>query len=270
VTYKRVTPFQRESGTPVGIIRGTLASDGEASDGHILSMRGAEIEPGIPLLFGHDAESGDRNLGSWIEFTKGAHAIRGEAAIELAGASGSGTLEWRQDMAHMIAQGHVSGLSVRWDPVDEPVRRVDLNAAHPAFVDGEREKNPMKRYGLFFPRWRAIEGSVVNLGADRKAVIGRAEAATEPTRAFWRAALVEVDEQARAEELEALIAKATALESLPAPSALLPMPALVSVVEMQEMFVRVAGEVIQAKLGNLNEQVRAVALEEFNRVRGKR
>lgn len=172
--YRRYARIEKTD--QAGALTGILATDGEAADGHILSIRGAEAKAPAPLLFGHDAGSGRGNLGSWTSFDVmhgkklGDSQIRGFASIELEGAGEQ--KDWRSDIAHMVAQGHIRAFSVRWEPTEKPTRRINLPENHPAFIpeDGPEPQ----RWGLFFPKWRLLEGSVVTLGADPKALIGRA------------------------------------------------------------------------------------------------
>lgn len=181
-------PHQREAITTEGTLKGTLATDGEASDGDILDIAGGTAKPGIPLLFGHDTVGWDtlRNLGSWLSFEKTQHTLDGSAKIELDG-DGAGA-EFRRDVAHMIANRHIRALSLRWEATKEPIRRVNLPSDHPAFVDDGTEKDPRKRWGLYYPAWNALEGSVVSLGADKVAMIARANDTT-PSSEIWRGVL---------------------------------------------------------------------------------
>jgi len=213
------TRYQRhcriETGAELGIVAGILATDGEASDGHILSMQGAQAEPGAPLLFGHDAFSGTANLGSWTRFRPSEHELRGEAQIEMAGIGAQA--DWRADLAHMIAQGHVSALSVRWEPLKPPVRRINLASDHPAYVDAEKAHgDDPRRWGYYFDAWRVLEGSVVTIGADPAALIGRIAQARGADRDLWRGALADYFAQgAAAPELrEAYTALAGSVEAL--------------------------------------------------------
>jgi len=190
--YQRTCQIERAEGDPAGQLSGILATDGEASDGDILDIDGGQIPKRAPLLFGHQDWSGDRNLGSWEHFKKesdpkssklGAKIIRGTAQIEL---GGSGAPQaWRDDIAHMVDRGHIGALSVRWSPVGDPIRRVNLPSDHPAFVDSQTATGN-KRWGLFFPKWRLLEGSVVTLGADPAALIGRMRSAEGDVRSQWR------------------------------------------------------------------------------------
>jgi len=190
--YQRTCQIERAEGDPPGQLSGILATDGEASDGDILDIDGGQIPKRAPLLFGHQDWTGDRNLGSWERFEKesnpkasklGGKVIRGTAQIEL---GGSGAPQaWRDDIAHMIDKGHIGALSVRWSPVGDPIRRVNLPSDHAAFVDSQTADGN-KRWGLFFPKWRLLEGSVVTLGADPAALIGRMRSAEGDVRSQWR------------------------------------------------------------------------------------
>ena len=190
----RTIEFDREEASKNGTIAGTIATDGEASDGDILSIEGAELSVPMPLLFGHNTYDSEDHVGSWTELSKDLTSkpkrIRGVASIELEGVGAKA--ESRQDLAHMIDSGHVRGLSIRWTPIDRPIARVNLSVDHPAFVDSETETNPAKRWGFFFPTWRALEGSIVPLGSDAEALIGRMGDTNGQTRAFWRRAVEEL------------------------------------------------------------------------------
>jgi hypothetical protein len=166
----------------------TLFTDGEASDGHVLNIAGARTAPRMPLFVNHWADP-TMTMGSLTDPKRSEHAIRYRAQIDL-GAPESSMAAIRRDVAYMIGQGHVRAVSGRWDadPKDI-VPRTALSADHPAYVDPSKEPAGRKRWGLYFKRWTALEGSIVGLGADPKALIGRSEDASlpEPVRAFWRA-----------------------------------------------------------------------------------
>ena len=187
MSYQRPGELERSRHAQRGDIAGILASDGEAGDGHILNLDGGELTEGSPMLFGHDDYSGERNLGVWNRFErfpyKGGAAIRAHGQIKLGGEGAK--KEWRNDMAYMIGEKAVGGLSIRWDPIDEPIRRTSLPADHKAYVDHRKAKGP-GRNGLFFPRWSMLEGSVVTLGADTEAMIGRMAESEGDLRQFWR------------------------------------------------------------------------------------
>lgn len=176
--YERTSQIRAERLATDGIIEGVLATNGEATDGHILNVRGIEATPGAPLLFGHDAHSGRNNLGSWVNFTqrgqrqadKGGQQLHGTAQIELGGSGAQA--EFRQDVAHMVGEGHIGSFSIRWDAVGEVVARTDLPAGH--FAHAGKDSSPVERSGLYFERSRLLEGSVVTIGADKTAVVARA------------------------------------------------------------------------------------------------
>ena len=62
MTYARTTTISRNGAQKRGEIRGVLVTDGEASDGHILNIRGATIDPGLPLVWSHDAMGRGKQL----------------------------------------------------------------------------------------------------------------------------------------------------------------------------------------------------------------
>jgi len=192
--YQRTATIERSESDDPGVLHGTLTTDGEASDGHILNIDGAQLPERAPLLFGHDDFTGTGNLGSWESFrmfkngeSLGDAGIRGTARIELTGEPGA-ALDKRKDIAHMIDRGHIGAFSVRWAEVEEPVARVNLPKDHPAFVDAKTETG-RKRYGYYFDKWRLLEGSVVTLGADPAALIGRMQESQGDVRQFWRSAI---------------------------------------------------------------------------------
>ncbi len=188
MSYERTARIEHAA---EGVISGVLTTDGEASDGHILNIDGGQLPSGAPLLFGHDDWSGTGNLGSWrkfekVDLPKGRRGIRGEAGIELGGSGAQ--QEWREDVNHMIEQGHVGAFSIRWEETVKPQRRINLPSDHPAYLDGEKAEG-RNFWGLYFEKWRMLEGSVVTLGADPAALIGRMQRSTGAIRTFWRGAI---------------------------------------------------------------------------------
>jgi hypothetical protein len=160
-----------------------LATGGEASDGHVLSIKGGTIAERLPLLVSHwnDPEA---QVGSITSARKQLDAtppeLHARGVIELDGEGAQ--QERRADLAHMIEAGHVGAVSIRWVG-DKVTARRDLPVDHPAHVDQD-EKNLARRYGLFFETWRALEGSVVAVGADPDAVIARGHGEEATWRAF--------------------------------------------------------------------------------------
>jgi len=185
-TYERVTlgAIERAEGDASGIVRGVIATEGEASDGHILSVKGGNCTPPAPMCFGHESWRQEGTVGGWSAFSKSKDAIRGVGQIELGGVGA--IAEARADLAFMVDRKHFRGLSVRWEEIDPPVRRVNLSKDHPAFVDAAKETTYQKLYGCFFPTWRLLEASIVTLGADPACVIGRMRETKGAVRTLWR------------------------------------------------------------------------------------
>lgn len=187
--YERHSTIERADGdkpvSATGKVSGILATSGEASDGHILNVAGGSTTRGAPLLFMHDAFDG--NLGSWTGFENDGETLRGAAQIEMDGIGAKA--DWRQDVAHMVDQKHISGFSLRWAETKPPIRRVDLAKDHPAFINAEKERDFNKLYGLYFDKWRMLEGSIVTLPSDQGALIGRMRDAKTGAQEYWRKVL---------------------------------------------------------------------------------
>jgi hypothetical protein len=168
-----------------GVFPLTLASEGEASDGHILSIKGGNIPPRMPLLVSHWNEPTSQ-AGSITEPVKALKdkppRLRGTGQIEMGGEGPSADI--RRDLAYMIDKGHVSGMSIRWR-TKKSIPRTNLPSNHPYFVNYDEATGPEK-WGLFFEEWDGLEGSIVSLGADPLALIGRAEETEGEVSAFWR------------------------------------------------------------------------------------
>lgn len=178
-----------------GFFRMTLATEGEASDGDILSIEGMRVSPQMPLLLSH-ANDPTAIAGSVTQPEKELKAnpprLRATGQIEM---GGTGTLaEIRRDVAMMINK-HGGAVSIRWDELEggkPPVRRMNLPSDHPHFV-ADDEPSWKKRNGWFWPTSKALEGSIVALGADSAATIGgrlyaeRADETEGEVSKFWRA-----------------------------------------------------------------------------------
>lgn len=177
-----------------GVFQMTLATEGEASDGDILSIKGGQIPDRMPLLQSHYNDLTMR-LGSVTNPVKllkeKPPALRATGHIEFGGEEPQAAI--RRDIAHMINR-HGGAVSIRWTDVEggkPPIRRVNLPSDHPYFV-ADDDPSERKRWGLFWPEWKALEGSVVALGADPGALIdgkiyrARAEETTGAVSDFWR------------------------------------------------------------------------------------
>jgi hypothetical protein len=119
----------------------TLASEGEASDGDILSIKGGQIPERMPMLTSHWNDP-SAALGSITDPQKllkdSPPRLRAVGHIEMTGEGVAA--EIRRDLAHMIDKGHVNAVSIRWDDVPgKSIRRVNLPSDHQYFVDAETE-----------------------------------------------------------------------------------------------------------------------------------
>lgn len=182
----------------------TLATEGEAVDGDILSIRGGSGPSRFPLLVSHYNDP-TTQLGSVTDPTKDLDSkpakLRATGEVEVDGEGGPA--EMRRDVLMMIGKRHVNAVSVRWHPV-KSVRRTALPPDHPHFVK-EDEKDFRKRWGELHESWRWLEGSVVSVGADPKALIGRSnEVDSEDLKSFWRSMADDVDDSRHAGLMRAL------------------------------------------------------------------
>jgi hypothetical protein len=202
--FERITTFERGAiDLKTGEFPMTLASEGEASDGDILSIRGGIIPNRMPLLQSHINDP-SKALGSVLNPRKvlreAVPVLKATGKIELEG--DTPLAEIRRDVAMMIDKGHINGASLRWEAI-KFTRRVNLPKDHPAHVT-EDEQDPRKRYGVLFERWQAQEGSVVAVGSDPKALIGRSDETQGAVREFWRAMADGVERNDIADPREAL------------------------------------------------------------------
>jgi len=188
---ERTARIERAEGDEAGRFSMVLATEGEASDGDILSIKGGKIPARMPLLLSHWNDP-TATAGSVThpqkELGTSPPRLRAVGEIEMEGEGGLADI--RRDVAFMIDKGHVGAVSIRWDEVEggkPPVRRVNLPSDHPAFINAETETSWRKRSGLFWPQWRALEGSIVALGADPEALIGRGLETKGRVREFWNA-----------------------------------------------------------------------------------
>ncbi len=90
----------------------------------------------------------------------------------------------RKDLAFMISEGHIKSISLRAEGTKVIPRR-ELPKNHRAFVEAN-EPDMLKRFGMFFEEFNALEGSIVSVGADRNAIIGRSNETTGAVQEFWR------------------------------------------------------------------------------------
>ena len=175
-----------------GTVSGIIASDGEAADGNIINVEGVRgLESGVPLLFEHGFVDGVRELGSWRSFSTdnrskpGQRTIRGVAQIETGG--DGDRAEARRDIAYMVQQGHLRQLSVRLTPEGSPVARTALPSDHFAYVDADNTGlDQARRWGMYMERSKLHEVSVVAMGADERAILGRSVETDGVLRSLWQ------------------------------------------------------------------------------------
>lgn len=187
--HERIARIERVEGDAQGRFMMTLATEGEASDGDILSIKGGKIPARMPLLLSHFNDP-TQMAGSVVEPVKDLDSkpprLRAVAEFELGGEGVFADI--RRDVAFMIEQGHGGAVSIRWDEVPggkPPIRRVNLSKDHAAFVDAETETSWRKRSGMFWPEWQGLEGSIVAVAADQKAFVDRQRATEGRVSAFW-------------------------------------------------------------------------------------
>ena len=171
-----------------------LASDGEASDGHILNIPGIHFPDSLPLQLEHQ-KSVTANLGTVSNFRPdtldGQNIVRGVGRIRLTG-DGEG-LAARVDLVDAIDKGDVRGTSLWWAPVKRQDRR-SLPKGHRAHV-GRAEKDIRKRFGIYFEEITPTEHSIVGMPADKMALIGRSDAASSGAcRNMWQTLVDHLDE----------------------------------------------------------------------------
>lgn len=185
------------------------ATNGEASDGHILDVYGMEVDARVTLYSNHDADPLKR-LGGAIHGTplvSGKRKEIGDAKIRQTGIidmeGDSERAEIRRDVAQGISVGDITKMSVSWSDskTDPPIMRAALPKNHWAFSEaGSQGFNPP----MFFPGSIMDEVSLVGRNADKLAMVGRANDTGRPdhVRAFYRMLVRGVDPWEKPEEID--------------------------------------------------------------------
>lgn len=254
-----------EDSSEDGSFRMVLATSGEASDGHILDIAGGIVPERMPLLLSHQNDPRSQ-IGSVTDAKRDRGTLRARGSIELGGDGAQA--EIRRDVFHMIRAGHIGAVSLRWDPI-KTVSRSELPASHPARVRKD-EADQRKRFGLYFQAWRALEASVVAIGADPAAVIGRSQETTGDVAEFWRtfAPAVNPERTIPLAEHETALARILALEeriaALSRPLVAEP-PAAVRE-NRADIVARMVRDAIAAHETRLEERMRAFVRDTFGRV----
>jgi len=212
--YERRTELDKRIDIDTGEFDMVMATEGEASDGHIISIAGLEFPEAFPLHVDH-ARSTVGNVGNVTEIRRdtidGQPVYRGVGRIRLTGAGEA--LAARRDLVDAIATGDIRGTSLTWDAA-KAVERRSLPAKHRAHVS-RGEKDPRKRFGLFFEASTGVEQSIVAIGSDKGALIGRAALAKDAlTRALWQTMADRIDDAPRSRESEIIDALEFTVASL--------------------------------------------------------
>lgn len=185
MSHTRIAQVRAGSTKTPGHFEAVLFTSGEASDGHILDIDGASLPERMPMFVNHFPDPTEQ-VGTFYPRREGdVIVVRGEILMEGEGAAA----DIRRDLDAKIRAGHVGSVSGRWDvnadDADAVVARTSLPKSHPAHVPSDARG--VKRHGQLFKRWRAVEGSIVGLGADPAAVMRFATDLDRPqhVRAFW-------------------------------------------------------------------------------------
>ena len=191
----------------------TVATNGEASDRHILDLASVRVADRVPMFANHNPDP-LRQLGSWTNAKVAGKTTRlGGASLKMLGRlpqDGDGEVaDIRRDVARMIHSGDITAMSVHWDPVFNSVPRKSLPKHHFAFSDIEGGWEDPK----FITDWDLMENSIVGLPADKAAIVGRSQDLTKPehVRAFYDV-LVNGDPLSRDRALEALYVDAAQVD----------------------------------------------------------
>ncbi len=201
---RRATLDAKRIDTSTGEFEMVMATEGEASDGHIIRVAGIEHASEIPLQVDH-GQGVLANVGTVREMrvsdVDGLPALRGIGRIRLTGDGPA--LAARRDLVDGIATGDIKAVSLRASGIPGALKeRRRLPKDHPARVE-RSDPNPRKRHGLLFERSMAEEQSIVAMGADREALIGRiARAEDDETRGMWQNLVDGLDDAPRSRESE--------------------------------------------------------------------
>ena len=212
--YERKTELDSRIDTDSGEFDMVMATEGEAADGHIISIAGLEFPEAFPLHIDH-ARSTVGNVGNVTNIRRdvrdGLPIYRGVGRVRLTGDGEA--LAARRDLVDAIAVGDIHGTSLTWD-APKAVERRSLPAKHYAAVT-RSEKDPRKRFGLFFENSVGVEQSIVAIPSDKGALIGRADAATDAiTRAVWQTMADRLDDAPSSRESEIIDALESTVASL--------------------------------------------------------
>lgn len=175
----------RKDVASAGEFSARIVTQGEASDGHLLRAEGGVFGSSLPMLQNHNRKEVGNTLGRWDSFAMSADAdaVEGWTSRGHIQMGGEGAqAEARRDLAHMIAEGDINGVSTSWDPKQSKyMRRATLPRGHFA-----RATTGAGSRGMYFEDWIPVECSICCISKDRRAAIGRAESTTGELSEWWR------------------------------------------------------------------------------------
>jgi len=183
--YRRAVALSPSSvNTETGEFGCVLFTNGEASDGHLIDVRSLDVPNSLPMFVDHVADPTKRagKLHSPIfdgrGMSVGDTSVRMTGRVDLEGDGAAADI--RRDLFHGIAVGDIRSVSGRWRSTSAPTPRSELDRSHWAHSGNGS--------GFFFENAVALEGSIVGLGADPSALIGRSNDTDKPAhvREFWR------------------------------------------------------------------------------------
>lgn len=192
-----------------------VATNGEATDGHILDVQSMVVGERVPMFINHDASPVSR-MGSLSDARKSGKSQRlGGATLHMRGRidmqGDSAAADIRRDVAQGIHVGDITAMSARWDEAFDGTPRSQLAKSHFAF----REDLGGWNTPLFIRNATIIENSIVGLGADKAALVGRSQDLNRAphVRAFY-AMLVNGDTMSREQALTCLYEEASRIDEL--------------------------------------------------------
>jgi hypothetical protein len=196
-TYSRDIEIERaDVDLETGKVRSIpIFTGGKASDGHILNVLGAEKVKDMPWFVQHEADPRTQ-IGTLFKQRVEGNALvyDGDILTEGVGAEA----EVRRDLLLKIARGIVKRLSGRWEANPKDVTpRTELPTDHPAYIN-PKKATWAEAQGLYFHKWRPMEGSLVGLGADQDAQLrewAEDQSVSEAVRSFYRSQIKRDDEK---------------------------------------------------------------------------
>lgn len=192
-----------------------VATNGEASDRHILDIATLIVPASVPMFVNHDPSpvsrmgqlNSPRTSGKTMKLGGATLHMRGRIDME----GDSAAADIRRDVAQGIHVGDITAMSTRWGDDFEGVARSSLAKHHFAY----REDLGGWNTPLFIKAATILENSIVGLGADQAALIGRSQDVNRAphVREFY-AMLAQGDRLSREQALTCLYEEAGRIDEL--------------------------------------------------------